>query len=244
LRRRRVYLVALALLLTGLVGVALRRLLPRLSIFRLESVRIEGLKRLKETQVRALLPVSPGENLFALDLEALRQSLEAHPWIARAEVARRIPHTLLVKIVEERPVALTKIHEKLYYLDARGKAFAEAPNQALFRYPVVSYTSVDLLRREASFLKLLSWLDRTDRYLPCYESLSQIHLAPDRILVYTREGLKIRFEPGDFSTLKKAYRRLDRVMVYLYQKGLIHRARLVRLDYPQDWALVAYGEVR
>ncbi|QJA05755.1 FtsQ-type POTRA domain-containing protein [Thermosulfurimonas marina] len=235
-------MLILALISVGLSGVGLWRLLPHLSVFRLETVRIEGLKRLSEAEVRALLPAAPGENLFVLDLEALRRTLEAHPWVARAQVSRDLPHTLVVRIREERPVALTKIKEKLYYLNEKGEAFAEAPNEALFHYPVVSYASSELLQKEASFFRLLSWLDRTDRYLPCYESLSQIYLAPDRILVYTREGLKIRFEPGDFSSLKEAYRRLDRVMSYLYDERLLHRARLVRLDYPEGRALVAYRE--
>ena len=242
MRRLKVFLLVLGLISVGVCGVGLFRLLPRLSIFRLERVRLEGLKRLKASEVRALLPVSPGENLFVLDLEALRRALEAHPWIARAQVSRDLPHTLVVRIREERPVALTKIRERLYYLNEEGRAFAEAPTEALFRYPVVSYASPDLLRKEADFFRLLAWLDRTDRYLPCYESLSQIYLAPDRILVYTKEGLKIRFEPGDLASLKEAYRRLDRVMTYLYNEKLIHRARLVRLDYPEGRALVAYRE--
>ena len=47
----------------------------------------------------------------------------AHPWIAKAEVSRKWPHSLHLKIQERDPVALVQFGEELLYMDRQGMIF-------------------------------------------------------------------------------------------------------------------------
>lgn len=226
-------------LLTGLV-YGLSWLLKNITLFSLQEVRISGLSRVKEEEVKKLLPVARGENLFRLDLSEIKRRLESHPWIRRTYITRSLPHALEIRVEEEIPVAVTNLSGKLYFLNEEGKAFSEAPQEALFSYPVVSFEEPSLLKKEADFLRLLAWVKEKQYYLPCYENLSQVYLARDRILLVTKRGLKVRFEPGPFEDLRRAYLRLDRIVNYLYQKRLYFKAESVRLDYPEGRALLVY----
>jgi len=241
LRRILISAVCTALAVLGLIYGG-RYALSRMDFFTLERVRVEGLKHLSRTDILELLPVHPGENLFRIDLEEVRRLVEAHPWVASAQVSRDLPRTLVIRVREEDPVAITVRGKKLYFLNVKGEAFAEAPQKALFEYPVVSAEAPGILRREADFLRLLAWVRDRDIYLPCYESISQVYLGKDRIVLYTKEGLRVRFRPEPLAELKADYRRLDRILTYLYDNRLYRRAALIRLDYPEGTALLAWRE--
>ncbi|OAQ20141.1 cell division protein FtsQ/DivIB [Thermosulfurimonas dismutans] len=240
-RLRRVLFIGLAgiFLLIGLVyGSSL--FLKRLTLFSLKKVKISGLSHVKEAEVKELISVSIGENLFRIDLSDIKRRLEAHPWIKKVYLMRNLPHTLEIRVEEERPVAVTNLSGKLYFLNERGEAFSPASEKDLLSYPIVSFKDKNLLKEETDFLRLLAWVRDKNFYLPCYENISQVYLARDRILLITKAGLKVRFEPEPFEELKKAYRRLDKIMTYLYQNRLYARAESVRLDYPGDKALLVY----
>ncbi len=217
-------------------------LVREMDLFALERVRIEGLKRVPERELRELLPVRKGENLFRLDLREIKARLESHPWVASVQVSRDLPRTVVIQVKEEDPVAVTVLSGKLYFLNSAGRAFAEAPREALFDYPVVTVEAEELLQEEADFLRLMAWVRDKDIYLPCYESFSQVYLGRERILLYTKEGLRIQFEPKPLAALKADYRKLDRIMTYLYRNGLYRKAAAIRLDYPEGRALLAYRE--
>ena len=56
---------------------------------RFRTLRVVGLDRVSEAQVRHLADLTPGEPLLALDLSNAVAGVSRHPWIAEVE-ARRI----------------------------------------------------------------------------------------------------------------------------------------------------------
>ncbi len=244
-RPKRKYIAAflsLALLVGGLYAGFI--FLRNLAFFSLEKIEISGVKKASPAEIEALMRVRRGENLFRLDLEEIRRRVETHPWVRRARVSRKLPRTLRVHIKEEEPVAITVLEERLYFLNEEGKAFAPASTKDLYQWPVVTVEEPGLLRTQAAFLRLLAWVKRKNLYLPCHENISQVQLYPDRILMITREGLKVRFEPGSYEKLRKDYLKLDKIITYLYRNRLYSQAELIRLDYPEGRALLAYRQDR
>lgn len=93
--------------------------------FAVAAIRVSGCERLRPDRVRALAGVIPGTNVFRVDPDQVRRRLERDPWIARADVARRLPNALDVSIVERRAAAVVELGA-LYLADADGRPFKRA----------------------------------------------------------------------------------------------------------------------
>jgi len=77
-----------------------------------------------------------GQNLLAIDLEALAAKLKAQrPQLKRVRVIRRLPNTLQVEVIKRTPVAQIR-HGQWHPVDAEGFIFPEA-NPAPWNHLVI-----------------------------------------------------------------------------------------------------------
>lgn len=83
------------------------------------DVRVEGLHYLDAARVCRAAGLKAGTDLLALDLERVRQLLLMEPRVARAEVARALPHGLRIRIAEREPVLLVQ-HGEPWEIDTSG----------------------------------------------------------------------------------------------------------------------------
>lgn len=63
------------------------------------------LERTSAGQIRGAVAGPADNGFFAVDLETVRDRVEALPWVARVEVSRHWPDALLIEVEEHRPVA-------------------------------------------------------------------------------------------------------------------------------------------
>ena len=106
---------------------------------RLKVARVEvrGSHFLSEGEVRELLGPAVGENILALDIEALKARLRSSPWVADATVTRALPDTLRVEVRERVPLALAEL-ERLYLMDVDGDLVdVYGPRTGAFDLPIV-----------------------------------------------------------------------------------------------------------
>ena len=67
------------------------------------------------------LAVGSGAPILAIDLEAARARIQALPWVRQASVRRVLPDTIVVEIVERRPLALWQYDKKFALIDEEGQ---------------------------------------------------------------------------------------------------------------------------
>ncbi len=100
-------------------------------------VDVRGSHFLSEGEIRELMGPAVGENILALDLEALKTRLRASPWVADATLRRTLPDTIEVQIRERVPLALAEA-DGLYLMDAEGTLIeVYGPRTAAFDLPIV-----------------------------------------------------------------------------------------------------------
>lgn len=136
--------IVIPALLTG-VGVlacGLFEFLREGSYFELREIEVRGHTRAKQMEILDCLDARPGDNLLAVNKEEVRQRVEAHPWVRRARVGKRLPDTLWIEVEERSPVALLNNarEQTLLGLDEDGYVLPQLPNAELStaRYPVVT----------------------------------------------------------------------------------------------------------
>ena len=86
-------------------GTHLREALAGMERFRVEHVEVEGLRYLDHVEVEAALALPVGASVWH-DPSPWEAAVERHPLVRSADVRRRLPSTLVVRIEERRPVAL------------------------------------------------------------------------------------------------------------------------------------------
>ena len=104
-RLRPAMILLAAALIAGLVANAVPNLLQRLDYFRVRRVEIAGLQYLAPGKVIGALGLESDATVFD-DLVASARQLAALPGVRSAEVERRLPGTLEIRVVEALPVAL------------------------------------------------------------------------------------------------------------------------------------------
>jgi hypothetical protein len=125
---------AAALVLTGLAAGA-PHALRRLDGFRVATVEVRGTRLMEPASALAALALPAGATVFD-DFEPWRRRLLAHPLVAAARIARRLPDTVVLEITETEPLALVRTPE-LRPVDERGRVLPVAPGTAPLDLPVL-----------------------------------------------------------------------------------------------------------
>ncbi len=114
----------------------LPRLLRPMTFFAVRRVEVEGTRYLAPDVVVAALGLRPDASVFD-DREALRARVRSLGGVLEAEVQRRLPGTLRVKVREADPVALARGPEGLVPVDREGRPLPYDVTTAPLDAPVV-----------------------------------------------------------------------------------------------------------
>ena len=89
--------------------------------FEVRHVEIAGIRHMPRLPVYTAALAGGTNAMLLVDLPAVRARLQALPWVADASVGRRLPDTLVVEVVERRPVAIWQYRGVLRVIDGTGK---------------------------------------------------------------------------------------------------------------------------
>lgn len=134
-RRRTLSLLVVGALAVGVVAIA------RSPLFDVDGVAIDGATGEQAEEVRAAAGVRPGDNLLFVDLSAAAERVEELAWVRMAETQRRPPSTVRLEIAPRHPVAVVRLPDSAWLVDAAGVVVAggerdelvevDAPNSVL-----------------------------------------------------------------------------------------------------------------
>jgi len=106
---RKNYAGMLLLVLFLCAGVLFTQKSEQINSFINKPIRVvqmaNPLQRANESSVRAALAAHLDGGFFALDVQAIKEQLEANPWVEKAVITRIWPDTLSVAITEEIAIA-------------------------------------------------------------------------------------------------------------------------------------------
>jgi cell division protein FtsQ len=97
---------------------------PRLAV---QRIVVTGSTTLTSEQVAAMAGIRVGENIFRTNLFRIRQAIRSAPAIREANVARLLPATLAIQVVEREARLILLQGARYYEVDAEGVVFREVP---------------------------------------------------------------------------------------------------------------------
>jgi len=114
--------------------------------FTAKIIRIKGTDILSKEEIIKESGISPGDNIFAINISKVRRKLLANPWTAEVEVKRMIPSEMAITIKEHKCLAVLDLGKK-YLLNEQGEVFKEKDVSDAEGVPIIqglSFLDLDL----------------------------------------------------------------------------------------------------
>jgi cell division protein FtsQ len=152
--------------------------------FAVTDVRVIGNEQRPADAVVAESGIAVGANVFSLDLDAARERLLADPWISEATLARRLPGTIVVQVVERRAAALVALGDT-FLATSTGEPFKKLEPGDPTDLPVVTGLRAEGLAedREGTMRTIRRAIELGAEYehgaLARRAPLEEVHIEPD-----------------------------------------------------------------
>lgn len=164
-------------------------------LFDIQNIEVRDNQYLTEESVRAATDVTTGVNIFKVNLAEAAEQLEKVPMIKDARVVRALPATVVITVVERRPIGLLPLETSFVEVDQEGICLREA-SPATIGIPVITGLEVSFLslgdvvqaaNLDDALLMICSLPDEV------VDNLSEVHVDPDgRIIAYTLDRIQCR----------------------------------------------------
>jgi cell division protein FtsQ len=201
----RLLLILIIVSFLGFLGKCFYEFLHTSQGFEVEEIDIQGLKRLKEKEVRDILSLALPQNIFALELKEAKEKIETHPRIKEVIIYRRPPKKVVIQVREREPVALISQKNSFLGIDSLCVPFplieplkeidlplitGVAKNEIIIGYDSSNSTK---LKMALDILKTICSLKGD-----LYSQVSEINVE-DGITLYTTKGAtRVRMGKEDF----------------------------------------------
>lgn len=119
-----------------------------------QEVHLSGRRQADQRLVIAALGARRDDSILTFDLTAARERLESVGWVRTANIARRLPSTIEVKLEEREPFALWQNRGELRLIDREGVVITGQDLGRYARLPMV--VGDDAAKHAAALLDLLS----------------------------------------------------------------------------------------
>lgn len=110
------------------------------SLFRVQSVSVEGVNYSSATHAAAAVPI--GVNMWLISAGSIRAQILTDPVVQSVAVFRGLPHTVRVTVTEQPVAAIWQTGTVLALLNNQGRVFKLLPLDALTTAPLISQIAV------------------------------------------------------------------------------------------------------
>lgn len=200
----RTLLVAAALVAAAAGMYAIAR---ETSMFAVRRIRVEGASPALARAVAAAAERFDGASLVSLNGAAVVGTVEDLPAVVSATYDRAFPHTLAIRVVPERPVAVLRSGAFSWLVSARGRAVASVPRGSNARLPRIWLppgARIELGSFLAGDAGAAARALRAFVTAGLARSALWARIRNGELTVGLRSGLELRFGPAADLTLKIA----------------------------------------
>lgn len=208
------------------------------SYAKLEKVEVTGVDERIKQELTDMCDLDSYPSLLFLDLKALKQKMEKHPWIRSVKLKRRFPSTLKVWAEKHTPLALV-VMDGIYLMNQWCEVFKEVNELDDIDFPVITGVSQHRpkgkrqLHRAAHVIKTLA----SQKGPWSLKKLSEVHVKNKCLSLYfSHLAAEIKVMSDDF---KNKICGLRKVRKHLRKTGRIHQVIGINLN-SADGAVVSF----
>ena len=206
---------------------------------KLEYLKIRGIDETVKNDLIQMCGLNLDQGLLSLNLESLKRKMEKHPWVRTATVERRFPHTLIVELEKEEPVAVVLL-DQLFYMNRRGRLFKSVEPSENMDFPIITGISATNPKQRENLNQTVHVLNvlkmEEDRW--SLKNLSEIHLdrKGEISLYFSHMSAVISISQNNLARNMKG---LKQVAKHLRESGKINLVTHINLNHV-DGAVVSF----
>ena len=102
---------------------------------RVDDVVLSGRHNADAAEILAALNIERGSPILAMDMNAARDRIESLGWVRSAEIARRLPDVVFVRVIERQPLAIWQHDGEAALVDRLGKTIQRSGLDAFAHLP-------------------------------------------------------------------------------------------------------------
>ena len=176
-----------------------------LSFFQIKEIKISGnqkvltedLQKVIQNQIEKKILSHPSKSIFLINLKEINEMvLEKFPQLAKINLKRSFPDTMLIEIEERKPVAVFCQKEHYFFIDGEGIIFeevSEADPQWLQIKNLTLTTDLKIGEEAIKKEKLSQVLEIESKLNENLKILEVSIIAEERLNAKTSEGWEIYF---------------------------------------------------
>ena len=206
---------------------------------KLEHVEIRGVDETTKNQLIQMCGLNLDQGLLSLKLASLKKKMEQHPWIRTATVERRFPHTLIVEVEKEDPVAVVLLNQ-LFYMNRWGQMFKPVLPAEEMDFPVITgiwATDPNQKEKLNQTVHVLTVLE-AEEDLWSLKNLSEIHLNRNGEMSLYFSHIRAAINIS-WNKLARNMKGLKQVTKHLRESGKINLVTQINLNHV-DGAVVSF----
>lgn len=104
---------------------------------RVEDVVVSGRTRADSEEILAALDLERGAPILDVDMDGARERIESIGWISSAEIARRLPDVIFVRVIERQPLALWQHNGNTALVDRSGQVIQRSDLEDFADFPLI-----------------------------------------------------------------------------------------------------------
>lgn len=153
---------------------------------------------MKATEIEQLANPPYGTNIFTVDSKLMEQNLLLHPMVKEVKITRKLPHTLVISVVEREPILLVPTEQGFLELDQTGVYLKKVSTISDVGLPVV--TGVDVpanvgpgqVIRDQKLTQALEFLSKTPR--DKRQLIMELEVKDNsQFSIFTHKGIEVHF---------------------------------------------------
>jgi cell division protein FtsQ len=205
------------------VAYGARRYVKTTPRFAVSEILVDGAKHRSESEIMGEAGIAMGTNIFGVDLDGARAKLLADPWIREATLARRLPGSIAVHVVEREAGAIVALGQS-YLATREGEIFKPLEAGDPTDLTIITGLLPDAVDndREAAARSIRRALDVALEYehspLASRAPLQEVHVAEDSAitLIVGKKAIALTLGQPPF---RRKIEEASRVMTELEQRN-------------------------
>lgn len=172
------------------------------TLFSVQKIVVQGNKVVSRDDLLALANIGTGANIFQVSTGAILKNVSLHPLVKSVNVDRELPGTLVINIVERKPVAMIPVPNGFAKVDDQGVFLQRCDTWPQEPLPIISGIELPAnlnLGQPIANPGLREGI-KTLLSLPgeLYPQVGELYAGnQDKLVFYTRDGLEIRLGIAD-----------------------------------------------